>query len=522
MQTTDLMLISERRSTCRSAPCAVSAWELTLTPAQRLAEKNLTLGIGADGIDALVLRGDSGFGKTTILERIQQVAGGVLVGMEQFTDLLAERQPGAIEEAFRDLIEWALASHDLAIVDDLHLITEVVESCDYPRGNLLNAVLTAILAGARARGKKLLFAVNDDVPWPLRRRAYSWRIGTFAPADYEVLCRGHLRSEVADHLDYAKIHRFAPMLSAHQLRNASVWLRRERELDTDGFIEYLKAQDMTSNVEIEEVAPVSLKDLKGVDAVIQALEAKIALPFENSALAAELSLKAKRGVLLAGPPGTGKTTVGRALAHRLKSKFFLVDGTMIAGTRDFFSEINRVFEAARKNAPSIIFIDDADVIFEGEGDRGFCRYLLTMMDGLEGASAERVCIIMTAMEPGSLPAAVLRSGRVELWLEMRLPDQEARAAILRSTLSKLPAPIGDADVAIIAAASRGLTGADLKAIVEDGKLLFAYDKTNGMLLRRVEDYFLEAIETVRANRVRYARRKGLQSMETVSVGFKVE
>ena len=145
-----------------------------------------------------------------------------------------------------------------------------------------------------------------------------------------------------------------------------------------------------------------------------------------------------------------------------------------------------------------------------------------MMDALEGASAERVCIIVTAMEPGSLPAAVLRSGRVELWLEMRLPDQEARGAILRSTLSKLPAPIGHADVAIIAATSRRLTGADLKAIVEDGKFLFAYDKTNGMLLRRVEDYFLEAIETVRSNRVRYARRKGLQSMETVSVGFKVE
>ena len=116
---------------------------------------------------------------------------------------------------------------------------------------------------------------------------------------------------------------------------------------------------------------MNLKDLKGVDAVIQALEAKIALPFENSALSAELSLKAKRGVLLAGPPGTGKTTVGRALAHRLKSKFFLVDGTMIAGTRDFFSEIHRVFDAARKNAPSIVFIDDADVIFEAEGDRGF-------------------------------------------------------------------------------------------------------------------------------------------------------
>ena len=99
-------------------------------------------------------------------------------------------------------------------------------------------------------------------------------------------------------------------------------------------------------------------------------------------------------------------------------------------------------------------------------------------------------------------------------------DQPFRVGILPGRARR--APIGDAEVVIIAAPSRGLTGADLKAIVEDGKLLFAYDKTNGRLLRRVEDYFLEAIETVRANRVRYARRKGLQSMETVSVGFKVE
>ncbi len=521
MRTTELTLVERCRSH-RSAPDDVSAWQIKLTPAQQLAEENLIDGITRDNVDALVLRGDSGFGKTTILHRLQRVAGGVLIGMEQFADLLAERQPRAIEETFREVIEWALASHDLVLVDDLHLITDVVESCDYPRGMLFNAMLTAVLAGSRSRGKKLIFAVKDDMPWPLRCRAYSWRIAKFTALDYETVCGAYLGAGAAGRLDYAKIHSFAPMLSAHQLRNACVWLRSERDLATDGFIEHLKSQDLTSNVEIEEVAPVELRDLKGIDAVIHALEAKIALPFENSVLAAELGLKAKRGVLLAGPPGTGKTTVGRALAHRLKSKFFLVDGTVIAGSHGFFSEINRVFEAARQNAPSVIFIDDADVIFEGEGDRGFCRYLLTMMDGLESASAAQVCIILTAMEPSSLPPAVLRSGRVELWLEMRLPDEAARAAILRDKLSKMPSSMGEVDVLKIATASRGLTGADLKAVVEDGKLLYAYDKANGIPLRQIEDYFLEAIETVRANRLRYARRRGLASREATRVGFKVE
>lgn len=290
------------------------------------------------------------------------------------------------------------------------------------------------------------------------------------------------------------------------------------ELTTDRFIDYLSSINITSNVDIDEVQPVTWTDLRGLDDVIEALEAKIVLPFENNALSAELQLKPKRGVLLAGPPGTGKTTIGRALAHRLKGKFFLVDGTIVADAADFYPALNDIFERAKRNAPSVIFIDDADLIFEN-GGRAFYRYLLTMLDGLESARAERVCVMMTAMEVSSIPAAMVRSGRVELWLETRLPDSAAREAILRERLANLIDPIRSADTSLLAAATRGLTGADLKAIVEDGKLLFAHDKARGKNLRAVKDYFLEAIATVRANRRTYGRKKAVQSTEGLPFGF---
>jgi transitional endoplasmic reticulum ATPase len=257
----------------------------------------------------------------------------------------------------------------LVIVDDLHLVKNVVESCDYTRKYLFDAVMTAALASSSAARKKMLFA-TCEIPDPLLRRAHSWFIADFTGADFEAICSAYLDPAACQRLDFAELHRFAPSLNAHQLRRAAVWLSHEPELDTARFLDYLNTHNLVSNVEIEEVEPVTWNDLKGVDDVIRELEAKIALPFENRELAVEFGLRPKRGVLLAGPPGTGKTTIGRALAHRLKGKFFLVDGTMIAGSNNFYAEINRVFSAAKRNAPSIVFIDDADVIFEGNKEDG--------------------------------------------------------------------------------------------------------------------------------------------------------
>jgi len=468
-----------------------------------------------------LLWGGEGMGKSTILKQLHAAHGGALLTAAEFLVQLEARHPLAIEEAFLATIRRAFASTNLVIFDDLHLIAKVDSGCgSYPRPGLQDAPAETLLAEAAAAGKTLVFAANCQAPAPISRLAWCFGIREFAAADYAEICRAYLEPEVAARLDYGKIHRFASRLNAGQLRRACIWLGRHGTPGTEEFIEYLRSAGLASNVQLGEVQKVDLRDLKGIDDLIASLEANVVLPLENDSLAEELDLKPKRGILLAGPPGTGKTTVGRALAHRLKSKFFLVDGTFIAGTAGFYQGISHVFEAAKQNAPSIVFIDDTDVIFEEGEEYGLYRYLLTMLDGLESASSGRVCVIMTAMDVGSLPAALVRSGRIELWLETRLPDEEARAAILREHLGKLPAPLGRADPSGLAVQTEDLTGADLKRVVEDGKVLFAYDKVRGLGLRPAEEYFLTAVRTVRDNKrcyedaVNRARERRKERVET--------
>jgi ATP-dependent 26S proteasome regulatory subunit len=474
-----------------------------LLPAQQQALDSLERAIAAHPV--AVLMGHAGAGKTAIVRALHHRAGGALLTSREFIESSAERHPLALDETAYAVLTNALQAHSVVIVDDFHFIS-LVSCCGhaYPRQNFLAAALVPLVSLARDTGKKLVFA-TEGMPIPgLYERVPSVFIPQFTIDDYRALCHCYLGDARAAALDVKKIHRFAPKLNARQIRDTCVALRDDTALDTERLIAYLREHHMASNVDLGEVQAVDLKDLKGLDDVLDALEANVILPLENSELSEELNLKPKRGVLLAGPPGTGKTTIGRALAHRLKSKFFLIDGTVVSGTPDFHHRIHRIFEAAKHNAPAIIFIDDTDVMFESGQETGLYRYLLTMLDGLESTSAGRICLMMTAMDVGNLPPALVRSGRIELWLETRLPTAAARAAILADRCAELPPAIAPVEVDALAAASEGLSGADLKRVVDDGKLLFAFARARGTRMQPATAYFLQAIETVRRNKDQYA------------------
>jgi len=480
---------------------AVEDHPLIPTQARILASLEATL----NARHVAVLVGRPGLGKTRILRELHRRVGGVYLTSREIVEASAKQDPFALEETVYHVVREALEQHPAVIVDDFQFVS-LVACCAhaYPRQNFLGAAILPLVDMAQQSGKRLIFATEGTPIVGIAGRLGQIGVPNFTPEDYGALCAAHMGAERAAELDIRKVHRFAPNLTARQLHTASEALRDVPSLDTDRFITHLREHHMASNVDLGEVQAVDLHDLKGIGDVIAALEANVVLPLEDSEVSEELDLAPKRGVLLAGPPGTGKTTIGRALAHRLKSKFFLIDGTIVSGTPNFYQHVHHIFEAAKTNAPAIIFIDDSDVIFEAGRETGFYRYLLTMLDGLESTSAGRVCLMMTAMDVGNLPPALVRSGRIELWLETRLPDEPAREAILADRCQRLPASIGPVDVAQLAAASEGLSGADLKRVIDDGKLLFAYERERTTSVATGTQYFLRAIETVRRNKEQYA------------------
>ena len=194
----------------------------------------------------------------------------------------------------------------------------------------------------------------------------------------------------------------------------------------------------------------------------------------------ELGAKIPKGVLLVGPPGTGKTLLAKAVAGEASVPFFSVSGSgfieMFVGVGA--SRVRDLFAQAKKEAPSIIFIDEIDAIGKSRASGGqmggndereqTLNQLLAEMDGF--GTDTPVIVLAATNRPETLDAALLRAGRFDRQVLVDKPDYEGRLAILK-VHSKGVKLASNVDLEIVAKQTAGLAGADLANIINEAALL---------------------------------------------------
>lgn len=225
----------------------------------------------------------------------------------------------------------------------------------------------------------------------------------------------------------------------------------------------------------EKLDEVGYDDLGGVRKQLGMIREMIELPLRHPTLFKTLGVKPPKGVLLHGPPGTGKTMIARAVANETGAFFFLINGPEIMSKMAGDSEANlrRAFEEAEKNSPAIIFIDEIDSIApnrdktSGELERRIVSMLLTLMDGVKGRG--QIVVIGATNRPNSIDPALRRFGRFDREIELGVPDEEGRLEILHIHTKNMKLS-EDVDLERVAEQIHGFVGADIAQLCTEAAL----------------------------------------------------
>ena len=274
-----------------------------------------------------------------------------------------------------------------------------------------------------------------------------------------------------------------PALS--QMLNAPAYALQEIRLavvasSPKGIVHITPETEVELRPEYEEAresrrADVTYDDLGGLGTTIDQVREMVELPLRYPELFQRLGVDPPKGVLLHGPPGTGKTRLAKAVANESHAEFFHIAGPEIMGSAYGESEkrLREVFEQAAKSAPSIIFIDEIDSIapkraqVTGEAEKRLVAQLLTLMDGLE--ARQNTVVIAATNRPEAIDEALRRPGRFDREIVVGVPDERGRREIMGIHTRGMP--LGDrVDLDELARTTYGFVGADLAALAREAAI----------------------------------------------------
>ena len=220
---------------------------------------------------------------------------------------------------------------------------------------------------------------------------------------------------------------------------------------------------------------IAYEDIGGIGTQLQKVREMIELPLKHPELFRRLGIDPPKGVLLHGPPGTGKTMIAKAVASEVNAHFKSINGPEIISKYYGESEkqLREVFVEAGENSPAIIFIDEIDSIcpkredVSGEVERRVVAQMLSLMDGMQGRS--NVIVIGATNRQDAIDPALRRPGRFDREIEIGVPDREGRQEIMEIHTRQMPIS-DDFNMEWILENTYGFVGADLAALVRESAM----------------------------------------------------
>lgn len=451
----------------------------------------------------VLLHGPSGAGKTLLLRALATEMDATAVTLSGHA--LAAAETTEAVERIRDAKQEAITEAPaLLAVDDI----EAIASADSSGHNRhLLARLIAVFDALADRSDVIVLGTTTDpdtVAVPLRRGGrFAVEVPVTAPDEsgrceiLQILTRNvPIDDDVALGEIAARTHGFlgadlAALISEAVARGAKRLVAAaegtgpipestlaEAELTAADLAAGARAVDPSGLRSSRVAVPaVTDADIGGLQTARQELARAIEWPLAHPELFAAAGVEAPSGVLLYGPPGTGKTLLAKAVANATDANFVSIAGPEILNRYVGESEaaVRRTFDTARQHAPAVVFIDEVDAITPRRGEQGdssgvaerVVSQLLTELDGLE--PLEDVVVVAATNRPDTIDPALLRPGRLERLVEVPLPDEAARQAILGVHTRDVPLA-EDVDIDALAAQTERYTGSDLAAMVREAGL----------------------------------------------------